>query len=551
MRGPEVKAPVSEGDMLAGKYRVDRILGAGGMGIVVAATHAELDQKVAIKFLLPHMVENSDLVRRFMREGRLAGKLKSEHVAKVIDVGRLDDGAPYMVLEYLDGKDLSEVLKEQGPLPVHIAVMFILQAIEAIAEAHATKLIHRDLKPQNLFLTHRVNGEPLVKVLDFGISKALEEASAEFALTRSQSLLGSPLYMSPEQMRSSKAVDERSDIWSIGVLLHELLTNRHPFEADTIPGLVFQVTMEDPTPIRTHRPEVDPALELVIGKCLKKSKDERYANLAELAKDLEPFGGDAVRGVAASIASVLRAPSAPRASFASFSDISGVHSAAPSDALGATMDASDPELARQLEQSASRSAAGLLRQVSQPGLDKSKLPDPAGAASAWGNTQNGSSAAPPPKRPLWIYAAAGLVLVGVGVGAGSAFRPSAAGPAASTTVSVQSALGTTPTPSATTVATTTPTPSAGASGASAVASGTPGTPGVPGAVPSASSAVAPHPSTATTGVATGKTGGKPVVGTKPGTTGTPTAEPQPTTVPTTKPTAKPTASGPPGFVQYE
>lgn len=543
MRGPEVKAPVSEGDMLAGKYRVDRILGAGGMGIVVAATHAELDQKVAIKFLLPHMVENSDLVRRFMREGRLAGKLKSEHVAKVIDVGRLDDGAPYMVLEYLEGKDLSEVLKEQGPLPVHIAVMFILQAIEAIAEAHATKLIHRDLKPQNLFLTHRVNGEPLVKVLDFGISKALEEASAEFALTRSQSLLGSPLYMSPEQMRSSKAVDERSDIWSIGVLLHELLTNRHPFEADTIPGLVFQVTMEDPTPIRTHRPEVDPALELVIGKCLKKSKDERYANLAELAKDLEPFGGDAVRGVAASIASVLRAPSAPRASFASFSDISGVHSTAPSDALGATMDASDPELARQLEQSASRSAAGLLRQVSQPGLEKAKLPDPAGAASAWGNTQNGANAAPPPKRPLWIYAAAGLVLVGVGVGAGSAFRPSTAGPAASTTVSVQSALGTTPTPSATTAQS--PGASANASASAQAA------PGVPSAVPSASSAVAPHPSTATTTVATGKTGGKPVVGTKPGPTGTPTAEPQPTTAPTTKPTAKPTASGPPGFVQYE
>jgi serine/threonine-protein kinase len=535
--------------MLAGKYRVDRILGAGGMGIVVAATHAELDQKVAIKFLLPHMVENSDLVRRFMREGRLAGKLKSEHVAKVIDVGRLDDGAPYMVLEYLEGKDLSEVLKEQGPLPVHIAVMFILQAIEAIAEAHATKLIHRDLKPQNLFLTHRVNGDPLVKVLDFGISKALEEASAEFALTRSQSLLGSPLYMSPEQMRSSKAVDERSDIWSIGVLLHELLTNRHPFEADTIPGLVFQVTMEDPTPIRTHRPDVDPALEVVIGKCLKKSKDERYANLAELAKDLEPFGGDAVRGVAASIASVLRAPSAPRASFASFSDISGVHSAAPSDALGATMDASDPELARQLEQSASRSAAGLLRQISQPGLDKSKLPaDPSGAASAWGNTQNGASSAPPPKRPLWIYAAAGLVLVGVGVGAGSAFRPSAAGPSPSTTVSVQSALGTSPTPSTTVTSPTTATPSA----ATALASGTPGNLGTPAA--SASSASPPHPtSSGTTAVVTGKPNGKPAVGTKPGGTGTPTAEPQPTTAPTptTKPTAKPTASGPPGFVQYE
>jgi serine/threonine protein kinase len=542
MRGPEVKAPVSEGDMLADKYRVDRILGAGGMGVVVAATHAELDQKVAIKFLLPHMVENSDLVRRFMREGRLAGKLKSEHVAKVIDVGRLADGAPYMVLEYLEGKDLSEVLKEQGPLPVQVAVQFILQAIEAVAEAHATKLIHRDLKPQNLFLTHRVNGEPLVKVLDFGISKALEEASAEFALTRSQSLLGSPLYMSPEQMRSSKAVDERSDIWSIGVLLHELLTSRHPFEADTIPGLVFQVTMEDPTPIRAHRPEVDPGLETVIAHCLKKKKEERYSNLAELAKDLEPFGGDASRGVANSIASVLRAPSSPRASFSSFSDISGVHSTDASEALGATMDASDPQLAKQLEQS----AAGLLRKVSQPGLEKDKLPDPTGAASAWGNTQGGVGTAPPTKRPLWIYAVAALLLVGVGVGAGSAFRPSPAGPSASSTVSAQNAFGTTP-------STPSPDPSSGGS----AAAGLPSTSGSTGAAPtsSASSAVAkgqPSGSPSTPPVTSGKPAGKPVVGAKPG-PGPTVAEPQPTPAPTptTKPTAKPAASGPPGFVPFE
>ncbi len=520
MNGHDVRAPVSPGDILAGKYRVDRVLGVGGMGIVVAATHEALDQKVAIKFLLPTMVENGDLVRRFLREGRAAGKLKSEHVAKVIDVGRLDNGSPFMVLEYLEGRDLSEVLKDEGPLPVALAIRFILQAIEAVAEAHANKLIHRDIKPQNLFLTHRVNGDPLVKVLDFGISKALEEASAEFALTRSQSLLGSPLYMSPEQMRSSRAVDERSDVWSLGVLLHELLTARHPFESDTIPGLVFQVTMEDPTPIRTHRADVDPGIELVIARCLQKKADDRYANVAELAKDLEPFGGDAVRGLAASIAAVLK-PTGARSAFASFSDISGVSD----NPLAPTLDAkSDPDLARQLEQSASRSREVAAKRESAPEVAK----EPVGAASAWGGTQSGTA---PPRRPLWMFGVAALGLVGLGV-AGALLATSKTGnaaaiPAVSASMSsgaivpsaTQAVVPSAPPP---TTEPNSPSPSVAASAAQAISSTRPSSK----VAPKASGAAPPPPLAASVA---------------------PITAPSPSTKP---PTPKPAASGPPGFVPY-
>jgi len=508
---------VAPGDILAGKYRVDRILGAGGMGVVVAATHEALDQKVAIKFLLPTMVDNSDLVRRFLREGRAAGKLKSEHVAKVIDVGSLESGSPYMVLEYLEGRDLSEVLKAEGPLPVTVAIRFILQAIEAIAEAHSVKIIHRDLKPQNLFLTHRVNGDPLVKVLDFGISKAIEEASAEFQLTRSQSLLGSPLYMSPEQMRSSRAVDERSDVWSLGVLLHELLTARHPFESDTIPGLVFQVTMEPPTPIREHRPEVDEGLERVIQRCLAKNAADRYANVAELARDLEPFGGDAVRGMSTSIAAVLKPPQGFRSSLASFSDISAV----TENPLAPTLDAkSDPNLARQLEQSASASRARLAAQ-------KPDGSDPAAAASAWGNTQSGISSRPP-RKPTWIYGAAAFALVGVGVGA---------------TLLVTSRTSTPP--SGASGAALSAAPSAGAAPSSA--------PSVAHTAPPADVASAAPTSTTTTSSTT--TSDAPALHAstrpagKPATKPAPSA-PAPSSAPSQKPTPKPTPSGPPGFVPY-
>ena len=282
-------AGVREGDVLAGKYRIDKVLGTGGMGVVVAAHHIQLDEKVAIKFLLPQAVANKDTVARFAREARAAVKIKSEHVARVSDVGTLEGGAPYMVMEYLDGGDLSTWLKQRGALPVDQAVEFVLQACEAIAEAHALGIVHRDLKPSNLFVTRRADGSATVKVLDFGISKTSGIDAAGMDMTSTTAVMGSPLYMSPEQMQSSKDVDARSDIWALGIILYELTTGDSPFQADTMPKLVLGIMSAAPPPLRNKRPDAPPGLEQVILKCLDKDRGKRFQTIGELAVALLDF----------------------------------------------------------------------------------------------------------------------------------------------------------------------------------------------------------------------------------------------------------------------
>jgi serine/threonine-protein kinase len=283
-------APIQEGEILAGKYRIERELGAGGMGIVVAARHVELDQLVAIKFVREEALADQEAVSRFMREARAAVKLKSEHAAKVLDVGKLESGAPYMVMEYLEGLDLARVLELEGAQPVERAVEWVLQACEAVAEAHAAGIVHRDLKPQNLFVAKSVGGLARIKVLDFGVSKSMNPLSqGEGSLTRTHTMLGSPLYMSPEQMRSSRTVDARSDIWALGVVLFEILTKRWPFEAETIPELCLKVVSDPPVSLASIRPEVNRDIVAVVERCLAKNPADRYANAAELASALEPF----------------------------------------------------------------------------------------------------------------------------------------------------------------------------------------------------------------------------------------------------------------------
>src|SRR5512133_1366576 len=284
----ELPKHVREGDILAGKYRVERILGAGGMGVVVAAKHLQLNQRVAIKFLLPHCMGNAEVVGRFMREAQAAVRIKSEHVARVLDVGNLETGAPYMVIEYLDGRDLGSWLAQKGVLPVEQAVDFVLQAMEAIAEAHSLGIIHRDLKPANLYCVRSADAGLRVKVLDFGISKIQDSRSLD--LTRTSTVIGSPFYMSPEQLRSSRDVDQRADIWSLGVILFQLLGGKPPFTAGGLPELVIKITSQ-PTPlVRTLRPDVPPRLDQIIGRCLEKEREQRYSNVAELAVALAPFG---------------------------------------------------------------------------------------------------------------------------------------------------------------------------------------------------------------------------------------------------------------------
>jgi hypothetical protein len=300
---------IAEGQILAGKYRIERVLGQGGMGMVVAAHHIHLDEKVAIKFLLPDAVTSAEIVGRFVREARAAVRIKSEHVARVSDVGTLEGGEPYMVMEYLEGSDLAAWVEQRGALPVEQAVEFVLQASEAIAEAHALGIVHRDLKPANLFVVRRADGLLSIKVLDFGISKvsALSGSGVDANMTRTSAVLGSPLYMPPEQMVASRNVDARSDIWALGVILYELLAGTAPFSGETLPEVCVKIATEPPPPIRGLRPDVPPALEAVILRCLEKDRARRYLNIADLAHALIDFGPQRARASVERITRTIQA----------------------------------------------------------------------------------------------------------------------------------------------------------------------------------------------------------------------------------------------------
>ena len=283
------QAPVRQGDVLANKYRVDRVLGVGGMGVVVAATHLQLDQRVALKFMLPAAFANPEALGRFQREARAAVKLKSEHVARVLDTGTFDDGSPYIVMEYLEGTDLAAEIERAGALPLPVVAEYVVQACEAIAEAHGLGIVHRDLKPGNLFLTRRAEGSPLVKVLDFGISKTTALTDSNLHMTKTSSILGSPLYMSPEQMKSSRNVDGRTDVWSLGVILYEMLGGRVPFTSDTLGGLMAAVMTEAFMPLELVRPDLPREVCLLVNRCLEKDPARRVANVAEIARGLAPY----------------------------------------------------------------------------------------------------------------------------------------------------------------------------------------------------------------------------------------------------------------------
>lgn len=281
-------APVAPGDVLADKYRVERVLGAGGMGVVVAATHLELQELVAVKFLHPEAIESPEAAARFLREARVAVKIRSENVARVIDVGRLENGAPYMVMEYLEGEDLAaQVLR--GPLPIETAVDYVIQACSAMAEAHKVGVVHRDLKPANLFVIQRSDGTPIIKVLDFGISKLSVPDLSDAGLTKTSTMMGSPFYMSPEQMRSARDVDVRTDVWALGVILFELLTAQNAFGGTSLPELVANIMTVGPRSLTELRPEVPEGLCRVVYRCLEKEPANRFQNVADLARALVPF----------------------------------------------------------------------------------------------------------------------------------------------------------------------------------------------------------------------------------------------------------------------
>lgn len=291
------RSPVRIGDVVAGKYRVERLVGAGGMGVVVAATHLELGQRVALKFILPDAMAGRDAVERFFREARAIARLNSEHITRVFDVSRADEETPYMVLELLEGEDLAQLNRTKGPLAVADAIEYLLQACSGLVDAHTAGIIHRDLKPQNLFVTRRPNGSALVKLLDFGIAKAVGAAAVgQVTLTDSKAVIGSPLYMPPEQMRSARVADPRSDIWSVGVMLYEILGGKLPFDGETVTEICVRVVNETPTPLLQLRPGLDPKLVDIVMRCLEKNPERRWPNVAQLGAALEPFAKSTLQG---------------------------------------------------------------------------------------------------------------------------------------------------------------------------------------------------------------------------------------------------------------
>jgi serine/threonine-protein kinase len=428
---------ITAGTLLAGKYRIERVLGEGGMGVVLAATNEALRQRVAIKLLRTGALANPNTLGRFEREARAAASLRSEHVARVVDVGKLEDGRPYMVMEYLDGQDLGCVIEHADHLPVGVAVDYVLQACEAIAEAHAAGIIHRDLKPTNLFLALTVDGRPLVKVLDFGISK-MDDAAEDMSLTRTTEIVGSPSYMSPEQLRASRGVDIRTDIWAIGVILYELLTKDLPFQASTITELVAVVLTEPVPDVRVLRPDVPAPLAEAITRCLAKPRDARFENVAELVRAIAPFASiddssmsDRVERVARVAAGSGRLPpitgsgSGPHVAQARISS-SGASSstAAVSAATVAFGDPSASNPAPQLVASvASVASVPPVQSDAPPAGSSARVAVHGGTSVAWGETQSddGAKGAPGTKSSRWavLVGAAAAVLVIGGVGAGA------------------------------------------------------------------------------------------------------------------------------------
>ncbi|HRI67390.1 MAG TPA: serine/threonine-protein kinase [Polyangium sp.] len=346
------------GTVILDKYRVERMLGQGGMGVVLAARHLHLGELFAIKVLSPQAANRRTAVERFVREARAAARLKNEHVARVHDVGYLNDDTPYMVMEYLDGNDLERELELRGTLSVADAVLYTYQVCEGILEAHAHGIVHRDLKPANLFLVRLVNGAPCIKVLDFGISKVAEPLERKKdELTETGALLGSPMYMPPEQIMDGKVSDVRCDIWAIGAIFYELLRGKPPFEADELMELIRLLTKTTPAKLQEVRTDVPEELEAVILKCLEKHPRNRFQSISELMSALHPFVRQGIPGYV---------PSAPTVELG----LGSLHGGAPALPI-ASGEATNTEAENSLAEQPPRSAP------------------PAGA---WGTTQS--------RRPL-------------------------------------------------------------------------------------------------------------------------------------------------------
>jgi serine/threonine-protein kinase len=277
---------IAPGTVLGGKYVVERVLGEGGMGMVVAATHKSLGHKVAIKMMLPQAAAHPEMLARFEREARAAAGLSSEHAARVTDVGHFDDGMPYMVMEFLEGEDLEHGIARQKQLPIADVIRYYIQSCIGLHDAHTAGIVHRDVKPSNIFLARRPSGRVVVKILDFGIAKAAVSMT-DPSLTRTTAMMGSPLYMSPEQLANAKGVDHRTDVWSLGAAFYEAVCGQPAFPADTLALLHAMILTQEPVRPSRLRRDIPPELEMVLLTSLEKDPAKRYSSMQAVQRELE------------------------------------------------------------------------------------------------------------------------------------------------------------------------------------------------------------------------------------------------------------------------
>jgi serine/threonine-protein kinase len=326
---PETELPVPVGELIGGKYSVEATFAEGGMGIVCLGRHVQLDQPVAIKFLRRALAGRPAIAQRFLNEARALAALRSEHVVRVMDVGQLDSGRPYLVMEHLDGVHLEALLEREGALSVETAIGYVLQVCEPLVEAHALGIVHRDLKPENLFLWSGGPAKDTIKVLDFGLAKQL--GSAALGVTGPQDSLGSPGYMSPEQITTPQLVDARSDIWSLGVVLYRLLTNTLPFGGDSLVEVLSHILNATPPPLAQLKPGLDAELHAIVARCLEKDPAARYETMTQVAEALEDYLASRARlaSPAGNEWVAARPPSSSTSTRAEKIRIPGVHSRWP------------------------------------------------------------------------------------------------------------------------------------------------------------------------------------------------------------------------------
>ena len=278
------------GTVLKDNYRIERLLGRGGMGAVYQATHLRLGSQVAVKLLLGEHAKVPEVVQRFRREAKVAMDLSDENIVHIHDYDVAEDGSPFIVMEYLQGEDLEGLIEREAPLPLERAVEIARQVGSALAAAHRLEVVHRDLKPANIFLKRRASGEDLVKVVDFGIAKVADSSSL---VTRANALMGTPSYMSPEQAnQEQEQIDGRTDIFALGCILYEMLSGQQPFRGDSYTKVLLQVVSQDPPPLRELVPQLAPEVEQVVNRALIKEREERYQDIQQMMVALLSTVGD-------------------------------------------------------------------------------------------------------------------------------------------------------------------------------------------------------------------------------------------------------------------